>query len=483
MEPLVHASRRMRIAVIGTGYVGLVSAACFAQLGHDVVGVDADVDKVHALQRGAIPIFETGLQPLVASRMAHGNLRFTHRIGEALDGAGLVVIAVGTPSDVAGATDLTALHRAVDDIGRVLMHRVTVAIKSTVPVGTCDAMEAALARALERRGLRWRVPVLSNPEFLREGTAAEDFLNPDRILVGARRRRDARVLERAFEPLTRRGVPLIAMSTRSAELSKYAANTMLASRISFINEMADIAEATGADIEDVRRGIGSDVRIGPSFLKAGIGYGGSCFPKDVSSLRHEAAARGISTEMLTAVARTNERHRQWPMARLARAYGGQAALAGLHVAVWGLAFKPGTDDLREAASLPTLDALLAAGAFVVAYDPVAMCNAVVNVRAHERLGWAANAADALGGADVLLLLTEWAEFVDFPPARVAEALRHRLVLDGRNALPVAQWAAAGLRVLQVGRPEVAPRRGDRPITVPRDDDAPPVRAEAAAGTS
>jgi len=473
----------MRIAVIGTGYVGLVSAACFAQLGHDVVGVDADVDKVQALQRGAVPIFEAGLQPLVASRMAQGNLRFTHRPGEALDGAQLVIIAVGTPSDASGATDLTALRRAVDDVGRALMRPSTVALKSTVPVGTCDAMEAALRLALDQRGLRWRVPVLSNPEFLREGTATEDFLNPDRIVVGARRRRDARVLERAFAPLTRRGVPMIVMSTRSAELSKYAANTMLAARISFMNEMADIAEATGADIEEVRCGIGSDVRIGPSFLKAGIGYGGSCFPKDVSSLMHEAAACGISPEMLVAVARTNERHRRWPLARLIRAYGGPSALDGLRVAVWGLAFKPGTDDLREAASLSTIEALLAQGAFVTAYDPVAMCNAVDIVKPRERLAWAACAADALAGADVLLLLTEWPEFVDFPPTRVAELLRDRLVLDGRNALPVSQWSAAGLRVLQVGRPEWLPRPSVKPITPSRDAGVPQVRAEAAAGTS
>ena len=276
---------------------------------------------------------------------------------------------------------------------------------------------------------------------------------------------------------------MIRISTRSAELSKYAANTMLAARISFINEMADIAEATGADIEEVRCGIGSDARIGPAFLKAGIGYGGSCFPKDVSSLRHEAVAHGIAPAMLGAVARTNERHRRWPVDRLARAYGGRAALAGLQVAVWGLAFKPGTDDMREAASLPTVQALLAAGAFVRAYDPVAMRNAVTAMGTHDRLVWAAGAADALAGADVLMLLTEWPEFVCFPPARAAEALRHRFVLDGRNALPVAQWVAAGLRVAQVGRPERALRPISRSVIASRDDAALPAPAEAAAGTS
>ena len=484
MKPdAVQGMQRMQIAVIGTGYVGLVSAACFAHLGHDVVGVDADIGKVQALQRGAMPIFEAGLQPLVASRMADGNLRFTHRMDEAIERAELVVIAVGTPSDACGATDLSALNRAVEDIGRMLSHPSTVAIKSTVPVGTCDAVEAKLRRSLERRGMHWHVPVLSNPEFLREGTATRDFLMPDRILIGARHRRDASALIRAFEPLTQGGVPLIRMSTRSAELSKYAANTMLAARISFINEMADIAEATGADIEEVRCGIGSDARIGPAFLKAGIGYGGSCFPKDVSSLRHEAAAHGIAPAMLSAVAGTNERHRRWPVDRLARAYGGRSALNGLHVAIWGLAFKPGTDDMREAPSLPTVQSLLDAGAFVRAYDPVAMRNAVAVMGVHDRLAWAAGAADALAGADVLVLLTEWAEFVDFPPARVSEVLRHRFVLDGRNALPVARWVAAGLRVVQVGRPERAPRRVLRPISASRDDAAQPAPAEAAAGTS
>jgi UDPglucose 6-dehydrogenase len=327
-----------------------------------------------------------------------------------------------------------------------------VAIKSTVPVGTTDAMQRRLHRLLSHRRVVGPVPVLGNPEFLREGTATRDFLCPDRIIVGARRRRDAALLRHAFAPLVDQGVPFIVMRTRSAELAKYAANTMLAARISFINEMADIAEATGADIEEVRSGIGTDSRIGPAFLRAGIGYGGSCFPKDVSSLQHQARELGLDPRVLDAVALTNAAHLRWPVERLARELGGAWALKGLRAAVWGLAFKPGTDDLRAAASLVVVKSLLEAGADVRVYDPVAMRHAVQALPAHPALHCAASAADALAGADVMLLLTEWPEFVDFPPQRAAAALRGNLVLDGRNVLPAERWAAAGLRVLQVGRP-------------------------------
>lgn len=478
-RPISHP---LRIAVIGTGYVGLVSAACLAHIGHHVTAVDSDAGKVHALQRGAIPIYEAGLQPLVAAQAREGRLLFSHATVDAVHGADLVFIAVGTPTDAQGGADLRALRRAVEEIAACIVHPLTVVIKSTVPVGTSDAARAALRGALARRGIDWEVPVLSNPEFLREGTATEDFLNPARILVGARTAHEAAVLGLAYEPLVRQGVPLIVMSPRSAELSKYAANTMLAARISFINEIADIAQATGADIEEVREGLGTDPRIGPAFLKAGIGYGGSCFPKDVSSLRNAARSLGVPTDLLAAVERVNERHRHWPVARLAQAYGGRKALRGLRVAVWGLAFKPGTDDLREAASLVVLQELVEAGAAVAAYDPVAMRNAVDLVPAHPLLEWRASAADALEGAHALLLLTEWREFIDFPPERVAEQLKDALVIDGRNALSAPRWEAAGLQVHQVGRP-VGDTHPSLPVMPWRDAGDPRARPAAAAGTS
>lgn len=482
MSDACPIAQPLRITVIGTGYVGLVSAACLAHLGHHVTAVDSDADKVRALNRGAIPIYEAGLQPLVAAQSRAGRLAFTDCTADAVHGADLVFIAVGTPSNADGAADLGALKQAIEEVASSIVHPVTLVIKSTVPVGTSDAARAAVRGVLARRGIDWEVPVLSNPEFLREGTATEDFLHPARILVGARSAQEAAPLRLAYEPLVRRGIPLIAMSPRSAELSKYAANTMLAARISFINEMADIAQATGADIEEVREGLGSDPRIGPAFLKAGIGYGGSCFPKDVSSLRHEAHVLGVATEMLAAVERVNARHRRWPVECLARAYGGRTALRGLRVAVWGLAFKPGTDDLREAASLVVLRELIDAGAHVAAHDPVAMRNAVAALAPHPRLEWRADAADALRDAHALLLLTEWREFIDFPPERVAEALRDGLVIDGRNALPASRWQAAGLQVHQVGRP-VGDVHPSLPVMPWRDAGDPRVRPAAAAGTS
>lgn len=452
----------LRIVVLGTGYVGLVTAACFARLGHRVTGVDADAAKVDALRHGVVPIFEDGLQPLVSEQVRLGRLGFTSALDRALPGADLVVVAVGTPPAPSGATDLFALHRAIDDLGDAMPHSMTVAIKSTVPVGTTDAVHQRLRERIGRRGLDWRVPVLNNPEFLREGTATQDFLCPDRIVIGAPSADDAAVLDAAYAPLTARGVPVLHLSTRSAELCKYAANTMLATRISFMNEMADIAEATGADIEEVREGVGRDLRIGPAFLRAGIGYGGSCFPKDVGSLRHTARTWGITPRLLDAVAATNDGHLRWPLRQLSAAVGGDDGLGGLRVAVWGIAFKPGTDDIREAASGIVLRGLLDGGAHVQAYDPVAMPNAVALYAGEPRLRWCASAAEALAGADALLLLTEWPEFIGFPPERAAAAMRGTRVFDGRNVLPAGHWAAAGLELHQVGRP-VAPALSEAPL--------------------
>ena len=447
----------LRIAVIGTGYVGLVGAACLAELGHRVVAVDADRAKVASLQRGAIPIFEPGLQTLVTAHQANGRLRFTDDLDIALDAVELIFIAVGTPADDSGATDLDAVTAAAAAIGARLRAPATVVVKSTVPVGTTERLQQRIDAALEARGCRWRVPVVGNPEFLREGSATHDFMHPDRIVIGAHGD-TAETLLRAYAPFIARGVSVLQMAPRSAELSKYAANAMLAARISFINEIAAIAEATGADIEEVRAGIGSDARIGRDFLRPGIGYGGSCFPKDVASLCHAAVQHAVRPSMLQAVGQVNVRQKRWAFDRLQQLYRGRGGLRGRRIALWGLAFKPGTDDLREAASLALIDLLLAAGARVAAYDPVALANARRQLGDPARLVWCHGALDALDDADALVLVTEWDEFLQIAPRAIAAALRDGIVVDGRNVLDAEGCADAGLTLLQVGRPALPARR-------------------------
>lgn len=446
----------MRIAVIGTGYVGLVGAACLADIGHSVVAVDADERKVRSLQQGVMPIYEPGLQAMVAASAAAERLRFTCDLEEALRHVELVFIAVGTPADESGATDLDAVTAAAGRIGALLRKPATVVVKSTVPVGTTERLQKLVSAELRMRGLGWGAPVIGNPEFLREGSAVHDFMCPDRIVIGAHGSEDAGELLRAYAPLTARGAQVLQMAPRSAELSKYASNAMLAARISFINEIAAIAEATGADIEEVREGIGSDARIGRDFLKAGIGYGGSCFPKDVASLSHTAVQHAVRPLMLQAIEQVNWRQKRWAFDRLHCFYAARGGLRGRRVALWGLAFKPGTDDLREAPSLALIELLLASGAQVAAYDPVAMENAKSLLGGSSNIRWCADAGAALANADALVLATEWDEFRKFSPAAVAAALRDGLVLDGRNVLDAKAWTGAGLQLMQVGRPRLAP---------------------------
>ena len=441
-----------RIVMIGTGYVGLVGAACLAELGHRVVAFDSDAQKARAPREGYVPIHEPGLQELIGAHAHSGRLAFTDRLEDALPGAELVFIAVGTPADGSGATDLDAVTAAAASIGTLLRAPATVVVKSTVPVGTTERLQKLVAAELRARGHEWRAPVIANPEFLREGSAVQDFMQPDRILIGARDESDAAALLRAYAPLLARGVPLLRLSPRSCEFGKYAANAMLATRISFMNEMAAIAEATGADVEEVRAALGGDPRIGPHFLQAGIGYGGSCFPKDVASLAHAAVQHGVRPTLLHAIEQVNWRQKRWAFDRLQQFYAARGGLHGRCIAVWGLAFKPGTDDLREAPSLTLVERLLAAGAHVAAYDPVAQLNAQRLLGDPERLRWCSHAAAALEGADALVLATEWDEFRRFAPVAAARALRDGLVLDGRNVLDAAAWSAAGLYLQQVGRP-------------------------------
>jgi UDPglucose 6-dehydrogenase len=448
------AAPACRITVIGLGYVGLVTAACLAKLGHDVIGLDADAAKVAALQRGESTIHEAGLNELIAEQAAHGRLCFTTDASEAIPRAALVFVAVGTPSLANGSTQMRAIDEVVALLCSLAQPRSIVVMKSTVPVGTARRVQAALRAST---AAQHQVPqVVSNPEFLREGTAVQDFLKPDRILIGCDDGAGsaAALLAQAYEPLVRDGVPVLRMDTPSAELAKCAANAMLAARISFVNEIAALAHATGADIERVCEGIGSDHRIGAKFLRAGLGYGGSCFPKDVAALRHTAREHGLRAEMLAATERVNSRQRCWPLHAMRRDFGGVRGLRGLHAALWGLSFKPGTDDVRDAPSLTLIERLCQAGVHVAVYDPAAMERAracLGNVRA---VRWCANAQDALAGADVLVLATEWDEFVACPPTRVAAALSLRIVYDGRNAVDATRWRSAGLRVVQVGRPDV-----------------------------
>ncbi|HUP05525.1 MAG TPA: UDP-glucose/GDP-mannose dehydrogenase family protein [Caldimonas sp.] len=459
---------QQRIVVIGTGYVGLVTAACLAELGHRVVGVDADAEKVQALERHSIPIHEPGLEALVAAHAKAGTLRFTTELDAALEAAELVFIAVGTPADADGSTDLTAVTAAAADVGARLSAPATVVVKSTVPIGTTERLGKLIAAELRARGIAWRAHVVANPEFLREGRAVHDFLEPDRIVVGAEAPQHALSLLAAYAPLVERGTPVLVMARRSAELAKYAANAMLAARISFMNEMARIAEAGGADIEEVRAGIGSDPRIGSRFLRAGIGWGGSCFPKDVASLAHAARRLGVEPALLDAVESVNEGQKRWAFERLQQLYAAHDGLQGRRIAVWGLAFKPGTDDLREAPSLVLVEQLLAAGAEVAVFDPVAQPAARQRLGNRARLVWARDALHALERAHALVLATEWDEFRAIDPGAIADRLVDGLVLDGRNVLERPRFEAAGLSLWQVGRPRARhavraapPASGDR----------------------
>lgn len=436
----------MRLAVIGLGHAGLVCAAGLAQLGHEVAGVDRDARKVELLNRGGVPLHEPGLPALVALHRAGGRLSFTPDLPRALAGAEAVFVVIGPCGP--GQAALAELACA---LGRCLPQPAAVVLKSTAPVGSCEALREQLDEGLRARGLPGRVPVLSNPEFLREGSALRDFLEPGRIVVGAATIQQAEVLRRVYAPLLARGTRWLCLDLRSAELSKHAASAMLAARISFINEMAAIAEALGADVEQVREVLASDPRLGAGELQAGIGWGGCGLSHDLAGLRRAATSQGLRPRLLGAVEAVNAVQRAWLFERLCDFYGGPHGLRGRRLALWGLAYKPGTDDTRESPGLWLARRLLEAGAHLAAYDPVALRGAARELGHPVRLHCARSATDALQGADALLLATEWAEFRRVDPHEAARALRDRVVFDGRNALDAARWRAAGLRLLQVGR--------------------------------
>ena len=450
----------MRITVFGTGYVGLVQAAVFAEAGHDVVCVDIDAAKIERLRHGEMPIFEPGLAPMVERNAAAGRLAFTAEAGEALARANVFMIAVGTPPAADGSADLSHVRSVAEAIGRGIARDALVVVKSTVPVGTCDAVQGWIDAALRERGVVHRVSVASNPEFLKEGSAVADCAKPDRIVVGVRDPLAEDMLREMYAPFNRNREKMIVMDVRSSELTKYAANCMLATRISFMNEMALLADKVGADIESVRLGVGSDPRIGYDFLYAGLGYGGSCFPKDVGALIRAERDWGVEPLMLEAVDGRNARQKRALFEKIVAVFGSD--LSGRTFALWGLAFKGNTDDVRESSALVILEALWAAGARVRAFDPEAMPATRRRYGARDDLTLCASREEALEGADALVVATDWREFKVPPFDLIRERLRHPIVFDGRNLYDPGVVARYGLEYQGIGR-RSAPLNGARSV--------------------
>ena len=440
----------MKITVIGTGYVGLVSGACLAEVGNDVLCLDLDAAKIKILEDGGIPIFEPGLQEMVRRNVAGGRLHFTTDVERAAHFGTIQFIAVGTPPDEDGSADMKYVTAAARNIGRYMTDYKVVVDKSTVPVGTADAVRAAIHEELAKRGVATPFSVVSNPEFLKEGAAIDDFMKPDRIVVGCDDEQAALNMRALYAPFQRNHDRLILMDIRSAELTKYAANAMLATRISFMNELANLAEKLGADIESVRKDIGSDPRIGYDFLYAGAGYGGSCFPKDVKALIKTAAVdAGIDLQVLQAVEVANDAQKHVLGNKVLARFGGD--LKGKHFALWGLAFKANTDDMREATSREVIKDLLAAGATVTAYDPQAMAEARHCFPDEPRLRYAENQTAALDNADALVIVTEWKEFRSPDFDTIKAKLRNPLIFDGRNLYDPKLVRAMGFEYLAIGR--------------------------------
>ena len=439
----------MRTTVIGTGYVGLVSGACLAEVGNEVMCLDVDARKIGMLNAGKIPIYEPGLEEIVKNNVAAGRLSFTTDIEQSVHFGEIQFIAVGTPPGEDGSADLQYVVAAARNIGRHMNAFKLVVDKSTVPVGTADRVRAAISEELGARGVAHDFSVASNPEFLKEGAAVDDFMKPDRIIIGTDDERATTLLRTLYAPFQRNHDRLLAMDIRSAELAKYAANAMLATRISFMNELAILAEKLGADIEQVRHGIGADPRIGYHFLYAGCGYGGSCFPKDVQALRRTAQENGIPLRVLDAVEEANEAQKSVLIEKIKARYGSD--LTGRHFAFWGLAFKPNTDDMREAPARTMIEALWAMGATVAAHDPAAMheTRAIYGERADLVL--ADNPMDALQGADALLVVTEWKAFRSPNFAAMKERLKTPVVFDGRNLYDPATMRAEGFEYFAIGR--------------------------------
>ena len=431
----------MKIAVVGTGYVGLVVGACLAENGNEVVCVDNDQTKIRTLRRGTMPFYEPGLEELVRRNRAEGRLEFSARLGHSVHGASIIFIAVGTPQDEDGSADLTYVLEVARDIARAMNGYKVIVNKSTVPVGT-----AVLVRDVVRRETTHPFSVVSNPEFLKQGAAIEDFLKPDRVVIGVEDPRATELMTEIYSPFTRTGAPIMIMDCASAELCKYAANAMLATRISFMNEVANLCEAVGANVDHVRKAVGADRRIGSSFLFPGIGYGGSCFPKDIRALVKSAADHGYDFQLLKAVEHVNEAQKVRFIARLEAHFG---SLQDRTIAVWGLSFKPRTDDMREAPAIPLINGLVARNARVQAYDPQA--ERVARNVFGNRIVLAEKGYEALKGADALVVVTEWNEFRKPDFDRMRKLMRSPVVFDGRNIYDPEQMKGLGFTYFSVGR--------------------------------
>ena len=437
----------MKIVVVGTGYVGLVTGTCFAEIGVDVVCVDIDAEKIARIERGDIPIYEPGLDEMVVRNMKAGRLRFSTDLSACLDGVEIVFSAVGTPPDEDGSADLSYVLEVARTVGRTITEYTVFVTKSTVPVGTAAKVKATIAAELAARGVDVEFDVASNPEFLKEGAAIKDFLSPERVIIGADSARAKDLLEKLYKPFMLKGYRVISMDVPSAEMTKYASNAMLATRISFMNDIANLCELLGADVDKVRLGMGSDGRIGKSFLYAGAGYGGSCFPKDVKALARTGRQAGYTMEVIEAVERVNDRQKNIVFDKLSTAFGGE--LKGKVVALWGLAFKPETDDMREAPSLVVIERLLSAGATVRVFDPVAMNEC--KRRIGDKVTYCADIYDAATGADAVALMTEWMQFRMPAWNKIQEVMRDNVVVDGRNIYDYDDMVSLGFRFSKIGK--------------------------------
>ncbi len=435
----------MNIAVVGTGYVGLVSGVCFAETGNSVVCVDIDAKKVERLRKGEVVIYEPGLEPLFERNQRQGRLTFTTNLAEGIKDAEIIFLALPTPPGEDGSADLKYILGVAADLSKLITSYKVIVDKSTVPVGTSEKVHAILADNLDES----LFDVVSNPEFLREGVAVDDFLKPDRVVIGTSSERAAKVMKRLYDPFVRQGNPVIVMDERSAEMTKYAANSYLATRITFMNEIANLCELAGADVDAVRRGMGTDTRIGKRFLFPGIGYGGSCFPKDVSALGKTAKQHGYDFKILESVMSVNE-HQKRKLARMIKAHFGDD-LSGKTIALWGLSFKPDTDDIREAPALYIIDELLAAGAKIRAFDPEAMDNVA---REKPEVLMLKDQYEALDGADALAICTEWKVFRTPSFAAIKKMLKEPLIFDGRNLYDLEAPREAGFTYYSIGRAKV-----------------------------
>jgi UDPglucose 6-dehydrogenase len=437
----------MKVGVVGAGYVGLVAAACFAESGNEVICVDVDEKKVARLNAGEVPIFEPGLDHLIENNKEDGRLVFSVDVADAVKKSEVIFIAVGTPQDEDGSADLKYVLQVAEKIGQNMNGHKIIVNKSTVPVGTADLVTAEV-----KKHTTFSFDVVSNPEFLKEGAAIEDFMKPDRVVIGASNQQAAKIMEELYSPFVRTGKPIMVMDVRSAELTKYASNAFLATKVTFMNEIANLCERVGADVNQVRKGVGSDNRIGPSFLFPGVGYGGSCFPKDVKALVRTAADAGYEIEIVKSVDKVNDKQKMRLVEKIIKHFGGADGVKGKRFAMWGLAFKPNTDDMREAPSLTIISELCKLGAVIQAYDPEAMevAESVVSTN-----GWSVEFAktnyQALEGADALLVVTEWNEFRRPDFAKIRNALNAPVVFDGRNIFEFEMMLREGFIYYPIGR--------------------------------